>query len=59
MAIQQLSEQEILRRESMTKLRELGITDEYEGIGNCILGYTAGDYPEAKPRKENWVYWVK
>ena len=40
-------------------LADLGIEGDYVGIGNCILGYTAGDYPEAKPRKENWVYWVK
>lgn len=40
-------------------LKDLGIEGDYAGIGNCILGYTAGDYPEAKPRKENWVYWVK
>ena len=40
-------------------LKDLGIEGDYVGIGNCILGYTKGDYPEAKPRKENWVYWVK
>ncbi len=40
-------------------LKDLGIEGDYVGVGNCILGYTAGDYPEAKPRKENWVYWVK
>ena len=41
-------------------LRDLGIDDtKYVGIGNCILGYTAGDYPEARPRKENYVYWIK
>ena len=40
-------------------LADLGIEGNYVGIGNCILGYVDGDYPEAKPRKENWVYWVK
>ena len=41
-------------------LRELGIDDtKYVGIGNCILGYVNGDYPEAKPRKENYVYWIE
>ena len=41
-------------------LRDLGIDDtKYVGIGNCILGYTKGDYPEARPRKENYVYWIK
>lgn len=40
-------------------LKELGIEGNYVGIGNCILGYVDGDYPEAKPRKDNWVYWVE
>ena len=37
-------------------LEKLGITGDYEGIGNCIIGYPAGDVPDVKPRKENWVY---
>ena len=40
-------------------LADLGIEGDYVGIGNCILGYVDGDYPEAKPRKDNWIYWVK
>jgi len=40
-------------------LADLGIEGDYVGIGNCILGYTNGDYPEPAPRKENWVYWIK
>jgi nitroreductase len=40
-------------------LADLGIEGDYVGIGNCILGYTAGEYPDPAPRKENWVYWVK
>lgn len=40
-------------------LAELGIEDEYEGIGNCIVGYPKGDYPAPKPRKENYVYFVE
>lgn len=41
-------------------LKELGIEGEYEGIGNCILGYAAAD--ALKPqvaRKDNYVVWVK
>lgn len=42
-------------------LTELGITGDYEGIGNCILGYASG--PEAfrapAPRKENYIYYAK
>lgn len=40
-------------------LRDLGIEGEYEGIGNCILGYADGPQPEAAPRKENYVYFVE
>ncbi|WP_124100753.1 nitroreductase [Ruminococcus sp. Marseille-P6503] len=40
-------------------LRSLGIEEEYEGIGHCALGFTDGDYPEAKTRKENRVFYVK
>lgn len=39
-------------------LTKLGITGDYEGIGNCIIGYPANEPPAPKPRKENWVYRV-
>ena len=37
-------------------LASLGIEGEWEGIGNCVIGYPEGDIKEAKLRKENWVY---
>ena len=40
-------------------LADLGITGEYEGIGNCILGYAAAPAAEPKARKENYVYYIK
>lgn len=41
-------------------LRDLGITEEYEGIANCIVGYADEDAIRAqKERKENYVYWIK
>ena len=40
-------------------LRELGIEGDYEGIGNCILGYADCAEPQAKPRKENYVYYAE
>lgn len=41
-------------------LAELGITEEYEGIGNCILGYAAPDALKPQsPRKVDFVVWVK
>ena len=41
-------------------LQDLGINDEYEGIGNCIIGYAAEDALKPQsPRKENYIYWIK
>ena len=41
-------------------LKDAGIENEnLVGIGNCILGYTADEYPEAAPRKDNYIYWIK
>ncbi len=36
-------------------LRELGIEGDYEGIGNCILGYIDGDIPSTRPRKDGYI----
>jgi len=35
--------------------RKLGIPDNYVGIGNCILGYHAGEYPEAKKIRDGRI----
>ena len=40
-------------------LRQLGIEGDYEGVGNCILGYADGEVPQAGPRKENYVYFAE
>ena len=40
-------------------LKSLGIEGEYEGIGHCALGYIDGEVPEAAPRKENRVFYIK
>lgn len=41
-------------------LQSLGISDDYEGIGNCIVGYAAPDAlkPQSE-RKPDYVTWVK
>ena len=40
-------------------LLSLGITEEYEGVGSCILGY-ARQVPQGEiKRKENYVYYIK
>lgn len=53
------AKQEFERSEGLELLKSLGIEGEYEGIGHCCLGYIEGEYPQAKARKENWVYYVK
>ncbi len=42
-------------------LAELGVEGDYEGIGNCILGYRDETVPyrDRLPRKENYVYYAK
>ena len=53
------AKEEFEMEEGRELLNSLGITGEYEGIGHCVLGYVEGEYPEEKPRKENWVYYVE
>lgn len=40
-------------------LKKWGIEGEYVGVGNCILGYPDQEHPAMKPRKENYVYYVR
>ena len=34
-----------------------GLDENYEGIGNCILGYREGELPAPAPRKDKFVIW--
>ena len=51
--------EEFESEEGKAILKELGIEGEYEGIGHCVIGYADGEEPQAKPRKENWVYYIR
>ena len=44
--------------EGKALLKEWGIEGDYIGVGHCILGYRDCELPQAKPRKENYVYRV-
>jgi nitroreductase len=44
--------------EGKSILESLGITGDYEGIGNCVLGYSAEPHRDAPPRKDGYVYYV-
>ena len=39
-------------------LKKAGIDGEWEAIGHCLLGYSDGPLPEARPRKEGWIHYV-
>ena len=39
--------------------KEWGIAENLIGIGNCVLGYRAADLANPKPRKEDFVRFVK
>ena len=40
-------------------LTSLGISGDYEGCGNLILGYRICEINQNKPRKENYIYKVE
>ncbi|MBO5061535.1 MAG: nitroreductase [Prevotella sp.] len=44
--------------EGKALLKEWGIEGEYEGIGNCIIGYSAQEAPLPKPRKPDYVHYI-
>lgn len=44
------------RPEGKELLRKLGIDGDYEGIGNCVVGFANEAPKAAAPRKENYIY---
>ena len=53
------AKQEFETEEGKAILHDLGIDGDFEGIGHCILGYTDGEEPAPRPRKDNYVYWIE
>ena len=53
------AKEEFDSEEGKAILKSLGIEGDYEGIGHCILGYIDGEEPAPKPRKENYVYYIR
>jgi len=41
--------------EGKALLKEWGLSENYVGIGHCILGYRDCEYPEAKERKSDYI----
>ena len=50
--------QEFEAEDMKALLKELGIEGEWEGIGNCAIGYIDGEVPQPAPRKEGRVFWL-
>lgn len=51
--------EEFESEEGKAILKSLGIQGEYEGIGHLVLGYADGPEPEAAPRKEGYVRFLR
>ncbi len=45
--------------EGKNLLKEWGVEGDYIGVGSCTLGYPDCPSPEAAPRKENYVVYVR
>lgn len=52
------AEEVFASEEGKALLKKWGIEGEYIGVGNCILGYK-DEAPKMRPRKENYVYYIK
>lgn len=50
------AKQEFESEEGKALLEKWGIVGNYVGIGHLILGYRDCEYPETRPRKENYIY---
>ena len=53
------AKEEFETEEGKALLKSLGIMGDYEGIGNCIIGYPEMDNMRKNPRKESYVYKIK
>ena len=49
------AKEEFESAEGKELLKEWGLSENYVGIGHCILGYRDCEYPEAKERKSDYI----
>ena len=49
------AKEEFESAEGKELLKEWGLPENLVGIGHCILGYRACEYPEAKKRKADYI----
>ena len=53
------AKEEFESEEGKQILRDLGIEGDYIGIGHVALGFAAKPLQEPKPRKADYIYWIK
>ena len=53
------AKEEFETEEGKALLKEWNISENYVGVGHCILGYPDGILQEPKPRKEDYITIVK
>ena len=49
------AKEEFASPEGKALLKKWGLSEDYIGVGHCILGYPDGPLPEAKPRKADFI----
>ena len=47
--------EEFATDEGKALLKKWGVEGDYIGVGHCILGYPAGKFPPAAPRKADYI----
>ena len=53
------AKEEFATEEGKELLKKWNISDNYVGIGHCILGYPSEKLHEPKPRKEDYITIIK
>lgn len=53
------AKEEFDSEEGKQLLKQLGIEGDYEGIGHCVLGFSAEGDKAAAPRKPDYVVWAE
>lgn len=52
------AKEEFETEEGKKLLKKWGVSDNYVGIGHCVLGYPNGEYKKAKERKADYIRYV-
>lgn len=53
------AKEEFESAEGKQLLHSWGIEGDYEGIGHCVVGYPGGPLPVARPRKDDYIHYIK